>query len=439
MLNQAKLNTSNFNIATINNNNQTLDTLSNITINNTIKITKSAYQTNTSIDNLDAQIYLKDTNSSGQGDFYPLRVESIAYATPYLYFNGNLIIDSTILLSQLESELNIYPLETSNIIVKGGYINFWNGTIPNSNVGSSGVGLRYSSNNTVQFKNYNTDWIDLIDITTHDEFRELIDVDVYSNPLLDNQYIIYNATSNLFVNANLAIINDSSPTLGGNLAIGENSLFFGTNPTNLYYQNSNSGVYNTLLGLKDNTSNINAVNYLQLENADSDLSTNPKISSQGLSADIGIDINTKGAGDIILNATNGNIYNNADSLIISGYVKNSIYRSSNKPGGYTPNTTWNLPLTNDIIMFNFDSNTAAGTYWANVGAGIDGQKLNFIFNNKSSNAITVLADFTTSGLLVGTGYTNGLVFQTTGQSTSLVYLADDIDAWQVLNTGSSIF
>lgn len=161
MLKQSKLNTSNFNIATINNNYQSLDTLSNITINNTVKITKSAYKTNSTSDNSVAAILLKDVNSSGQGAFYPLKVDSHAYSTPYLYFNSNIIIDSSNLLNELETILAQYPLETSNIIITGGYINFWNGTIPNSNVGSSGVGFRYSSNNTVQFKNYNTDWIEL--------------------------------------------------------------------------------------------------------------------------------------------------------------------------------------------------------------------------------------------------------------------------------------
>jgi len=437
MLKQSTLNASNFNIATINNNYQSLDTLSNITINNTVKITKSAYQTNSASDNAEAAILLKNVNSSGQGAFYPLSVDSSEYSTPYLYFNGNVIIDSSNLLNELESVLALYPLETSNIVVKGGYINFWNGAIPNSNVGSTGVGLRYSSNNTVQFKNYNTDWIDLIDITTHDEFRELVDVDVTSNVLLNNQYIIYNAASNLFVNANLAIINDASPTLGGNLAIGDNSLFFGTNPTNLYYRNSISGVTNPLVQFTNNTSYTGVANYLRIANADNGV--NPVISAQGISTDIGLDINTKGAGDITLNATSGDIYNNADSLVVSGFMRNSIYRTSAKPGGYLPSTTWNIPLTNDSILFDFASNTAAGTYWANVSAGLDGQKLNLIYNNKSSNAISVLADFGINGLLVGTGYSNGLAFETTGQSTSLVYLGGGIDAWQVLNTGSGVF
>ena len=83
----------------------------------------------------------------------------------------------------------------------------------------------------------------------------------------------------------------------------------------------------------------------------------------------------------------------------------------------------------------------AGTYWANVSAGIEGQKINFIFNNKSSNSISVLANFGSKGIIIGSGYNNGLglIFETTGQSTSLIYLDDGIDAWQVLNTGASVF
>ena len=41
----------------------------------------------------------------------------------------------------------------------------------------------------IQFKNYGEDWIDLVDILQHDQFRELKDVDVYTNPLINNQYI----------------------------------------------------------------------------------------------------------------------------------------------------------------------------------------------------------------------------------------------------------
>jgi hypothetical protein len=49
-----------------------------------------------------------------------------------------------------------------------------------------------------------------------------------------------------------------------------------------------------------------------------------------------------------------------------------------------------------------------------------------------------MANFGFNGLLVGTGYSNTLVFTTSGQSCSLVYLSGGIDAWQVLNTGAGV-
>jgi hypothetical protein len=428
------LNQNNINAGYLNNIGNTIDSLSNITINNSIKISRGVKQTNNAIDNANSAIYLKDISSNGTGLFYPLRVDSTVYTTPTLYFNNNTVIDGSNLLSELENTLIYHPLETSNIIVKGGYINFWNGSNVNSNIGSTGVGLRYSSNNTVQFKNYNTNWIDLIDITTHDLFSELIDVDVITNPLQNNQYITYNASSMKYVNSNLAIINDLEPTLGGNLAMETYSLIFGSNTSNLIVDNGITR--NTLIQFNNLTTSNGIANYLQINNADT--GSDPTIYSNGTDTNIGLTINTKGTGDISLNASTGNIYTNADSLVIGGFVKNSVYRSSTKSGGYNPSTPWTIPLTNDIFLFDFDMAAISGTYYANVSAGIDGQKLNFIFNNKSSNGITVLADFGTNGLLIGTGYSNGLVFQTTGQSTSLVYLADGIDAWQVMNTGASV-
>ena len=213
------LNQTNLNILTINALTSN-DPLGYITINNSIKIPKSADRTNNPTDNINASIYLKDINSNNSGSFYKINVNSNSTGEPLLYFNGNPLLYAGNLLSELENILTYHPLELSNIIVDGGYINFTNGTIPNTNQGSTGVGLRYSSNNTVQFKNYNTGWIDLVDITTHDQFSELVDVDVHTNPLLNNQYITYNATSNLYVNSNLAIVNDINPTLGGDLNAG---------------------------------------------------------------------------------------------------------------------------------------------------------------------------------------------------------------------------
>jgi len=433
-------NKTNFNVSKITGLTDINDSLQIVNINNSIKIPKSSNTTQNKSNNSNAGILIKDINSNGAGQFYMINVNSLNTTSPSLYFNSNLVIDSTNLLSELENILDNYPLETSNIIVQNGYINFYNGSNVNINQGSNGVGLRYSSNNTVQFKNYDTDWIDLVDITTHDQFSELVDVDVHTTPLMNNQYITYNSTSNLFVNSNLAIINDTSPKLGGNLKIGSNILQFGNQSNRLVYNTAGTIeniVDNNLIVLKNNTDTTGISNYLEINNAT--LGFDPSIIAKGYDSNVGINISTTGTGDIKLNAEQGNIYTNSDSLVVSGFVTSSIYRTSNKPSGYYPETPWTIPLSSDTILFDFVNSSQSGTYWANIGSGNDGQKLNIIYNNKGSNVISVLTNFGSNGIIVGTGYSNGLVFSTVGQSSTLIYLGEGIDAWQVLNTGSGLF
>jgi hypothetical protein len=432
-------NIKNINISSINVLNDINNSLGNVTINNSVKIPSSSNNTYNSNDNINAGILIKDINSNGSGIFYRLNVNSDEYyPTPYLYFNNNVIIDESNLLSELENTLQYYPLELSNLIVTGGYINFTNGL--NSNIGGDGVGLRYSSNNTVQFKNNDTDWIELSSITTHDKFTELSDVDVYSNPLLDNQIITYDATSNLFVNSNLSIINDNNPYLGGNLYTGNHTIFSQLNNFTLSYYNNN--ITNPFVTFANNTTSTGSGAYFKLANADISGITDPELSVYGTLSDIGMTLTTKGNGNINLNASYGNIVANCDSIIVSGFIQNSIYRCNTYPGGFNSNVTQNIPLTNDTILFNFNNSNIGGTYYANIGSGVDGQKLNIIYNNKSINSITVLANFNgggSGGIYTGTGLSTGLIFNTTGQSSTLIYLGQDIDCWQILNSGADTY
>ena len=434
-------NITNYNLLTINSLTSKTDPLSNITVNNSIKIPKSENNTTNKSGNINAGLYIKDIDSKGLGDFYRLHVNSNLTVTPSLYFNNNELIDYGNLLGNLEDILQYYPLETSNIIVQGGYINFYNGTIPNSNQGSTGVGLRYSSNNTVQFRNADTGWIDLVDITKHDQFSELVDVKVNdpAKPLQNNQYITYRSSDSKFVNTNLAIINDTEPTLGGDLNVGNKLLRFSNN-TNRFVYNSGFGIAdNTLLALKNNTTSSNDYNYLEINNSKEDNNTSILAKSNILSNNVGITIQTFGTGNIELNASNGDIYTNSDILVIGGYVRNSIFRTSSRDTPYLPSTPYPVPLTNDTILFDFGTSAQAGTYFANIGEGLDGQKLNLVFNNKSSNVISVIADFSTNGIILGTGYGKGLIFNTIGQSSTLIYLGEDINSWQLLNTGTAVF
>ena len=455
----------NINFSKINGSSNINDALSNITINHSIIIPQSADESYNSNDNINAGLLIKDINSNGTGKFYRLNVNSSVSDYPVLYFNNNPIIDVTNLLAELEAILQYHTLETSNISVSGGYINFTNGSNPNMNQGETGVGLRYSANNTVQFKNYGNDWIDIIDILQHDQFKELKDVDVYTNPLENNQYITYNANNEKFVNSTLAIINDPNPTLGGDLNLGNYLLRFSDEYNRIVY-NYAGIIDNNLLVLKNNTSMTNDYSYIEIGNADISGEVNPSITAKSTyNSDVGININTLNAGNLILNAIQGNVDINSTNLFVSnnlfignnmniggdisltnlnvnGYLKSSIYRSSTKPGGYLPGSDnyWDIPTTAaDTFLFNFNESSTYGTYFANIGAGLDGQKINFIFNNSSNNVIDVKINFGIDNLLIGSGFADGLIFETSGQSSSLIYLGDDINTWQALNTGATLF
>jgi len=461
----------NYNLSTLNNLSNINDVLSNITINNSIIIPKSAFKTKNTIDNRNAGLFLKDINSNGTGHFYRLHVDSSVNDSPVLYFNNNEIIDISNLLAELEAILQYQTLDTSNITVSGGYINFLNGSNPNTNQGETGVGLRYNSNNMIQFKNYGSDWIDLVDILQHDQFSELKDVDVYTNPLLNNQYITYNANNQKFVNSNLSIMNDLNPTLGGDLNIGDYLIRF-ADTSNRFVFNAFGIIDNNLLTLKNRTTMTNDYNYIEISNADITGDVNPSISALSTyNMDTGITINTLNAGNIELNAIQSNINANAINLNVSnnltvgndlivnndiningnvnvnnlnvgGYTTSSIYRSSNKPGGFEPNiiNTWDIPVNKETILFNFNDNATAGSYYSNISAGVDGQKIHLVFNNSNvSNLIDVSVFFGINKLLIGSGFADGLKFDTSGQSSSLMYLGEDINCWQALNTGATLF
>lgn len=455
-------NITNYNLSTINNLSNSSDALSNISINNCIRIPKSANTTNNTNDNNNAGIYIKDINSFGVGNFYRLHVNSSTNDSPVLYFNNNEVIDTSNLLGELELILQYQTLDVSNIMITGGYLNFSNGSLPNTNQGETGVGIRYSSNNMVQFKNYDTDWIDLVDIIHHDEFKELKDVDVYTNPLENNQYITYNSNNQKFVNTTLAIVNDPNPTLGGDLNIKDYLLRFSDEYNRLVY-NSAGIIDNNLLVLKNNTTMTNDYSYIEIGNADITGELNPSITAKSTyNLDVGININTLNAGNIELNATQGNVNVNATNLYISnnlvvnnslvvssnisvnnlnvsGYSISSIYRTSNKPGGYIPESYWNTPIVTDTILYNFSNSSTSGTYYSNIGVGVDGQKLNLVFNNSSNIIIDVKVFFGQNKILVGSGFASILKFDTSGQASSLMYLGEGINCWQALNTGAALF
>jgi hypothetical protein len=121
-------------------------------------------------------------------------------------------------------------------------------------------------------------------------------------------------------------------------------------------------------------------------------------------------------------------------------MKNSIYRTSTKVGGYYPDSTpWTIPISSDTILFDFDASNTAGSYWANVGAGIEGQKLNLIMNCIGISNVMVWVNFGTNGLGTGNDLATKMKFNRSGQGASLIYLAEPQNIWQILNTGAQTY
>ena len=401
---------------------------SNITINNSSKITYTSPNGNqANIYHANAAIWLKDSVLSGAENANQIIWQKIQAADNDLTFNNSIIITENNAADVLSNVYLLEPSNVSNIIIHGNYtgnayINFING--PYYNQGPTGVGFRYNSTEQkVQFTNNGATWFNLAAYMGY--LDELADVEI--NNLYDNQYLKWNQSSNLWINSNLAIIHDSTPTLGGNLAL-----------TNYNLISNGLTIFNTggdrVVQLAD--VGTSASNYLVLNN--SNVGIDPSISVNGTDTDIGIELNTKGDGNLIFNTDNGNTYVNSQFIEISGFQKCSIYRTSSNTA-YTPASNWSIPISSDFIMYDFYTGNTVGTYWANIGAGIEGQKLNLsFFNSNASGGITVLSDFGTNGLSSGNGLANKIKMNQSGQGASLVYFGPPQNVWQIINTGAQI-
>ena len=134
-----------------------------------------------------------------------------------------------------------------------------------------------------------------------------------------------------------------------------------------------------------------ASNYLTFSNSNS--GADPTITPQGTDDDIGLTIESKEDGNLVLTTPGaGNVYINTSVLEVSGIIKNSIFRTSTKPGGYSNSSPYTIPISSDTVLFDFNASNTVGSYWANVGAGIEGQKLNLILHSDIPG-FTVWADF----------------------------------------------
>lgn len=396
-------------------------------IDNTLKIYRTSEKSNSNHET--SKISLRANNTSSDNDYTNIYTQKDGSRYDlYIHDNNNRVITR----ENIETDLADKEVSVKNLSVgingdnTSGYINFFNNG--NTNIGDDGIGLRMATGNgRVQIKNATgqlTQWTNLTGVETT-LMTDLLDVTIDQVSLSNNHILIYDSTQSEWVNKSNIVL-PGTLDLGGNLSTSNNFVKFYDN-----YGLTDS-VGNELLVFNGNTTTKGNVNYFKLHN--SDVGSDPKIEVIGSDADINLDINSKGAGDIELTSDSGNVVISSTNLNIGGYIKSSIFKTSSN-SSYAPTQYWNIPISSDTLLFDFIQADTLGTYYANVSAGIEGQKLNVIFNNSGSKNINVLMDFESNNLISGSGYAQILKFNTLGQSASLIYLGNPINKWQILNSG----
>lgn len=200
------------------------------------------------------------------------------------------------------------------------------------------------------------------------------------------------------------------------------------------YDNGNLKLDNSIIITASNANDILGPLNILTEAGDTTIvntDDNAKISidSQGANSDVEI----KAADDITLNPS--------DSLILTSnkliHTPDTITVGSN--GGEITATagggTTHNPVRAHIYLKVTAGSTASNYIWdMSSYTGSSGQVLHLFFDNSNVSGATLRVNF--SSLMVGSGGSNtSLVFNGSGQSTSLIYLDSK---WRVFNSGAGV-
>jgi len=431
-------------ITTINNTVDTLTSGSNLILNNSLLIPLTENNTTINNNNNNTLIALKDRID---GKFKSLLVyNNDLYIHPYDIENSSLTDISNnkkLLLRQddLENEINLISdnIEFSNIHINrnNGYINFYDS---NTNLNSQTVDFGFRVNTgTLQYKkNIASDWVNF---GSGGE----------GGGGIDN------------------VIDDTTPQLGGDLDTNNNNIILSSG-SNIILANDNSNIY-----MVDNSSNIivemnnnnTSPNHIIITKTNISSTIIPEITVSG-STNVDLRIKTQGngdlyldtngvsdGGDIIINTSNIDINDMSNLNIASGRV-NLIDANLNLIGNshitsslqFIKNTDLstniliptNITCNSDTLIFNIIGND--GRFYANLSNGEQGQNTNIIYDTSGSNNIVEVRFNNNGNVGIGTGMAKKLIFTTSGQATSIIYLQflDDNsrNRWQILNTGCDI-
>jgi cytoskeletal protein CcmA (bactofilin family) len=86
------------------------------------------------------------------------------------------------------------------------------------------------------------------------------------------------------------------------------------------------------------------------------------------------------------------------------------------------------------------TNATGLSNYSSSGSYTTGQMMNIFYTNNSGGTASANLDFGASSLYTGSGTARYLLFNTTGQSASLIYIdaSGDNDGWRIINTGAEV-
>lgn len=388
-----------------------------ITLNGTIKVYPSSnFSAST------ANIALRDNvNKTTFNHFYSHNNE--------LYFGSDssekLLLNTDNVISETNNAY--YPstsnLLVSNISVLGGSASTEFGHINFDSTG--GAGFRFNkTTSTIQYRTSNTASWDSISASGIDA--------TITNPQ-DNELLQYNSSTEKWENETNVIL-PGTLTLGANLVGGS---YFATFSDN-YGLGDSSGNQVLVIGA-DST----PVNHVKITNADT--TVNPIISAVGDDTNIGLTVQSKGSGDVLIEGNSASITVGSNNILlqpttkvdIDGYVVSSTASVSTGSWSSGIGNSISLTITTDILVINM-AGKAAGDYYCSIGSGESGQHLHIFYYNETGNSITVRVSFGANNLIIGSGLGTTIKFGKTGESSSLVYIDESVEKWFVKNVGAGI-
>lgn len=280
-------------------------------------------------------------------------------------------------------------------------------------------------------------------------FSQLQDTLVDESNLALKPYLKYlnNGFGYFIQNIKLNIADDSVPQLGGNLACSGYNIGF----TDGLGITSNTPGSNLLVAFSNPTDlGDNQLLITKTQALSGDIL--PTISVAGSDTDISAIIKTKGSGDLLINlddgATPGNVLMDVSSLTFNtGYLVSSVTEFTDGDLSTNPAAATPIQMTSGVLVFNISNNST--NYYAKLDAGTSGQNLNIVYETTGTGSLVNLAFYnnawapSNASVGVGTGLATNLVFNTAGQSASLVYLElfptgspnETRNRWQVTTAG----